>query len=957
MFRSLSRFLLLCSLLLTLVAAPMAARAQDAEALTGFQTGLALDKKSLDDIATQLATITDNGDEAQKSLQDLRETVSKRRVDLAALLGTIIPARDKAKAALDAFPPQPKPVDPPEAKATTEARKTASDLLAKLNDVAAETQKQISRADQIGNTITVRPFNNALAKEQKSLDDVEAGLTSLPPDQEKASKILDELRGTVDTAVTNLSTLQAKVSPLLDQSKARLAQLGEPDPSESADIAETRATQNDLQQQLKDVIKRAGDQSSRAAGFSNTIIELQREQLTGRLLKSGDSPFSAEFWVPVLENLPRAGELARNAFSDHSSYLVSKVTSTSIAIFLLTIAIGYAVTQFLRLRIQRWRARLPRSKRASRRYVASLDAVLGIVHIMLGVPVGVAVTVLAFGFSGLLPENVLANYGSDLIKASSIGVGLWALAQAVLAEGHAELRLLPLSDWAVRRIGRRMGWLAVVLSLSILLNGVIEHLHADPSLSVARETISAILYLAIIVSLLIRIRNAPPTVVDGRTLAPDEDLTGLDILRPIGWLSVVVMAVCLAIGYSTLAVAAAVFPLLVLCVVAASYLLTTLVDSALTERLISDVDRRRAVASTIGVTSKQVTFGATLLSGVLRFLIISFAVGSLGLPFGLYSTDMAPAIQRAYFGFKIGELTISPSSIISGIVLFIIIWAVMRLIKGWLGNTLLPRTSLDSGVQNSIATIIGYLGFILAISAGLSEVGVSWQNIGIVAGGLSVGLGLGLQGIAGNFVSGLILLAERPIRVGDIIAAAGEEGYVRRISVRSTTLETYDRATLIIPNSTLITGSVKNWVYGNTWSRLRIALTVLYDSDIDAVKAAMLAAPEDDPRILPTPRPQVYMTSMDVGLEFELIVMVASMETQVAVKSDLLARIFKNFRAKGIRLHGQGAAAPPQRVILFEPELQAALTAKLKGDKPEAEAPVAEPTAAKPSTPPAPAGS
>ncbi|WP_454811997.1 DUF3772 domain-containing protein [Labrys neptuniae] len=957
MFRSLSRFLLLCSLLLTLVAAPMAARAQDAEALTGFQTGLALDKKSLDDIATQLATITDNGDEAQKSLQDLRETVSKRRTDLAALLGTIVPVRDKAKAALDAFPPQPKPVDPPEAKATTEARKAASDLLAKLNDVAAETQKQISRADQIVNTITVRPFNNALAKEQKSLDGVEAALTSLPTDQENASKVLDELRSTVDTAIINLSDVQTKVTPMRDQSADRLKKLGEPDPSESADIAETRGTQKDLQSLLTGVLKVAGDQSTRAANLSNTITERQREQLTGRLLKSGNSPFSGEFWLPVLENLPRAGETAGREFSRHSNYLVSKVNSTTIAIFLLTIAIGYAVTQFLRLRIQRWRARLPRSKRASRRYVASLDAVLGIVHIMLGVPVGIFVAVLAFDLSGLVPEDVITNYGSRLIAASSIGFGLWALAQAVLAEGHAELRLLPLSDWAVRRIGRRMGWLAVVLGLSILLDGLIRSLHADPSLSVARETISAIFYLAIIVSLLIRIRNAPPTVVDGRTLAPDEDLTGLDILRPIGWLSVVVMAVCLAIGYSTLAVAAAVFPLLVLCVVAASYLLTTLVDSALTERLISDVDRRRAVASTIGVTSKQVTFGATLLSGVLRFLIISFAVGSLGLPFGLYSTDMAPAIQRAYFGFKIGELTISPSSIISGIVLFIIIWAVMRLIKGWLGNTLLPRTSLDSGVQNSIATIIGYLGFILAISAGLSEVGVSWQNIGIVAGGLSVGLGLGLQGIAGNFVSGLILLAERPIRVGDIIAAAGEEGYVRRISVRSTTLETYDRATLIIPNSTLITGSVKNWVYGNTWSRLRIALTVLYDSDIDAVKAAMLAAPEDDPRILPTPRPQVYMTSMDVGLEFELIVMVASMETQVAVKSDLLARIFKNFRAKGIRLHGQGAAAPPQRVILFEPELQAALTAKLKGDKPEAEAPVAEPTAAKPSTSPAPAGS
>ncbi|WP_448950455.1 DUF3772 domain-containing protein [Labrys neptuniae] len=957
MFRLLARFTLLCSLLLVLAVAPIAARAQDASALTGFQNGLALDKKSLDDIATQLASITDDGDGAQKILQDLRETISKRRADLVALIGIIIPARDKAKATLDAFPPQPKPVDPPEAKATTDARKAASDLLANLSDLAAETQKQISRADQLSNTIIARPFNNTLARNQKALDEVETSLAGLVNSRDDAAQKLADLRSMVDTAAASLTSLQSSVSPLLDQSSARLTKLGELDPSESADITETRSTQKDLQTKLTGVVKQAGDQATRAANLTNVITEQQREQITGRLLKSGNSPFSAEFWLPVLDSLPKTADAARRTFASHSTFLLQRVNSTTIAIFLLTLAIGYAVTQFVRLRIQRWRAGLPRSKRVSRRYVASLDAVLGIINIMLGVPVGIIVLVLAFDFSGLLPEHVIEDYGSNLIRASMVGFGLWALAQAVLAEGHAELRLLPLSDWAVRRIGRRMGWLAVVLGLSVLFDGLIRSLHADPSLSVARETLSAVLYLTFIVSLLIRIRNAPPTVVDGHALPPDEDLTGLDILRPIGWLSVLVMAVCLAIGYSTLAVAAAILPLLVLCVVAASYLLTTLVDSALTERLISDVDRRRAVATTIGVTSKQVTFGATLLSGVLRFFIIAFAVLTLGLPFGLYSADMAPAIQRAYFGFKIGELTISPSSIISGMVLFAIIWAVMRLVKGWLGNTLLPRTSFDSGVQNSIATIVGYLGFVLAISAGLSEIGVSWQNIGIVAGGLSVGLGLGLQGIAGNFVSGLILLAERPIRVGDIIAAAGEEGYVRRISVRSTTLETYDRATLIIPNSTLITGSVKNWVYGNTWSRLRIALTVLYDSDIDVVKAAMLAAPEDDPRILPTPRPQVYMTSLDAGLEFELIVMVASMETQVAVKSDLLTRILKNFRAKGIRLHAQGYAAVPQRTILFDPKLQEALIARLQGDKPETPAAAVEPDVAKPSTPPAPAGS
>jgi len=139
---------------------------------------------------------------------------------------------------------------------------------------------------------------------------------------------------------------------------------------------------------------------------------------------------------------------------------------------------------------------------------------------------------------------------------------------------------------------------------------------------------------------------------------------------------------------------------------------------------------------------------------------------------------------------------------------------------------------------------------VLAGAIALSEVGLDLQNFAIVAGALSVGIGFGLQSIVSNFVSGLILLAERPIRVGDIIAVSGEEGFVRRISVRATEIETYDRATLIIPNSQLITGTVKNWVYGNTWSRVRVTLSIGYDADVEAVRAAMLAAAEGDPRIV-----------------------------------------------------------------------------------------------------------
>jgi small-conductance mechanosensitive channel len=234
---------------------------------------------------------------------------------------------------------------------------------------------------------------------------------------------------------------------------------------------------------------------------------------------------------------------------------------------------------------------------------------------------------------------------------------------------------------------------------------------------------------------------------------------------------------------------------------------------------------------------------------------------------------------------------------------------------------------MDSGLQNSIATIIGYAGIILAVVIGLSEVGLDLQNVALVAGALSVGIGLGLQAIVSNFVSGLILLAERPVRVGDIISVkSGEEGYVRRISVRATEIETYDRATLIVPNSELITGVVKNRVYANTWARIHVAVKVGLESDAAAVEAAMLAAVADDPRILPTPRPRVLLSTIgDTALDFELVAVLASVETSPTVRSDLNKRVIAAFREAGIRLAGQAVPAAPATVVVTLEETLRAL--------------------------------
>ena len=208
-----------------------------------------------------------------------------------------------------------------------------------------------------------------------------------------------------------------------------------------------------------------------------------------------------------------------------------------------------------------------------------------------------------------------------------------------------------------------------------------------------------------------------------------------------------------------------------------------------------------------------------------------------------------------------------------------------------------------AAVQNSIATIIGYLGFILAISAGLSEIGVSWQNIGIVAGGLSVGLGLGLQGIDGNFVSGLILLAERPFKVGDWIVAGDVSGTVKKISVRATEIETFQRQSVILPNSNLINNSVGNWTHRNKLGRIDIKVGVAYGSDVKQVHAILLEIARNHPLVLKNPEPFVLFANFGTAaLEFEIRVFLADVMNGNIVQNDVRFAVLEKFNDEHIEI-------------------------------------------------------
>ncbi len=245
-----------------------------------------------------------------------------------------------------------------------------------------------------------------------------------------------------------------------------------------------------------------------------------------------------------------------------------------------------------------------------------------------------------------------------------------------------------------------------------------------------------------------------------------------------------------------------------------------------------------------------------------------------------------------FAGRSLGSLTISPSNIFNAMLVLAIGFVVLRIIKRWLGKQLLPKTSLDVGMQTSIVTLLGYVGGILVFVLVLGALKVDVQSIAWVASALSVGIGFGLQAIVQNFISGLILLAERPVKVGDWVSISGVEGDIRRINVRATEIQLGDRSTMIVPNSQLITQNVRNVTLANALGRVQIRLPMPMGSDASKVRQLVFDILRNHPGTLTTPAPSVQLDNIDAGsLMFVCTAYVNNPRDAGNVKSDLLFEI------------------------------------------------------------------
>jgi potassium-dependent mechanosensitive channel len=716
------------------------------------------------------------------------------------------------------------------------------------------------------------------------------------------SRTLNDLSQRIPPLREQLRDKLADLEPRLADIDARLKGLGPAPardaPPEDAGIAGERARLTQQRAEIDAAIKQAQLLQTRAEQISNALTDRRRSVYAETLFRRSPNVLDPYFWRDVIVAAPDYGSRLVQFVQDWLVYArdkggLARMVSACLALAgLLVFVLG----------LMRWWRRTAIVTRVRARYGKALAALLVFVRRAVSMPLAVFIILELLDQFDLIPSDY-DRFANSLI----VGVGIAALARAaatsVLAPDDPARRLVSFDDTAAAWLFAHMTWGARLFGAFIVVRALHRVIGVPHPIDDAVRMLFAVSIAVLLVHLLVARRE------------PEEDETAakrIPGVRLLAWIVVAAIAASLLAGYASFASFLAGRLVFTLTLIAVLYLLLIVTDAVISRTLSADTPGGRKLARQLGIEPRRLGLLGKLTSGIARALfvliILAIAVGR----WEVAATDLFELVKGAALGIRIGDFTISFGSVFGAIVFFLIVVLLTRLVQRWLEKEVLPHTALEPSLQLSIVTILGYVGFIIAIVVALGEIGIDPQKIALVAGALSVGIGFGLQSIVSNFVSGLILLAERPIRVGDQIVVKGDEGFVRRISVRATEIETFDRASVIIPNSELITGVVKNWTHANTLGRLNIRVSVSYDCDAETVLEVLNGCVAEHPGVLKQPPPAVQLTEFGASaLLFDIFCIVPNLGDRGRIKSEIQLAVLRQFRTAGIDM------TPAQEVRLI----------------------------------------
>lgn len=711
----------------------------------------------------------------------------------------------------------------------------------------------------------------------------------------------DLARQRADIARISAEALRAAeaLRPRLADVRTQIEKLGPPPakdaPQESAQIAAERSRLNTLASQIDGAVKTAEVAQIRAQQLSSRVQELRQGLFARQILRrTPHHPLRPVVWQQVVAEVPGAGRqigaIAYNWWTVAASQWLA-VAALVAATFAAYVGLRALRRRLINARLRGQAGVVPSffERAATAIWVAPAFAL----------PMTAAALLLYVGLDSLdLLYLQTARFAETTLAAVLIFVAVASLARAILQPGRSRWRLLDLSDRTARTLHQIVRGIAAIYAFDLVLKEVIRILFLPLPVSVAEAFVASIA-LAVLLGALVL------TPFEPRDLAPGAPCSRW---RP-RWLKLPLIVVAIAIGgVSILGYVALGRFLAGQVVLTGSALVVTVLLHLAIRAMTAEPTGSEAVpgsmlARQLGLDQRQRHHVNQLLGVVLNVLLVLFAAPLILVTLGFPLEDALSWIRAAIFGFEIGQFRISLATILIAIGLFFALIAATRLFQRWLSNTVLSASRMDVGIANSIHTAVGYAGFAVAGLAAVSYGGLDITNLAILAGALSVGIGFGLQSIVNNFVSGLILLVERPVKVGDWIIVSGREGYVRRISVRATEIETFDRASVIVPNSELITGPVTNWTHRNALGRVVIKVKVAYSMDPERIIQILEKVAEETTSILRHPAPFVTLDELGgAGLEFSLYAYLADINRSLKAQTEMRTRIAKAFHDAEIEL-------------------------------------------------------
>lgn len=739
----------------------------------------------------------------------------------------------------------------------------------------------------------IQPALN-LSQTDKQLDSLTTKLNAGKISPDKTTDILQNLTQTQDDLVRLKQQYNAELASI----QKKIAALGpapEKEGNEPSAIARQRKELTAQADASKAQIAQAGLLSAKIDEINSLILKIRNRRLLNNILAKQSSIFHPqEFWDSLNVFAGFVFELVKSPFSWYQGLSADRKTTVNnnlLIVFvamLAALAAAYIISRFIKRRLG-YKRDIERPD-----YSQKVRAAIWMFIARGAIPAAIIGAFLLW-----LKQNALVNTDSFglLLNTAALYLLYYYLSKAVVKVSfspfNSKWRIIEINDDRAYAASSALIFSAAAICIVSFFQDLATQMNYDSSI------IYSLKIFANAVKAFCIIWVARKALYDNKTLTDDQ----ISADTPIADLSLSSKVSLFLTFASILAFLPSLFGYIRLSeyiinrsIISAVVLVVLYIVDKLIRGLIHRILLLRFWVLTFRISRRTLVktefwFGLLLtpIIWIFGFLVLLAVWG--------VSVDLLLARVKSFLiGFNIGGVHISISSILLGIIAFIILLSLFKMLKQSFLTGSLSKIEMSPGVRNSVVSSIGFLGFIISGILAIAVMGGSLSSIAIIAGALSFGVGLGLQNMVSNLAAGMTILWERPIKIGDWVVINGQEGIVSKINMRSTELETFDKSTIIIPNSDILSKSLTNYTYSGRMGRLVLKINVSESTDIDAFKTALLEIASTNSDVLASPPPQISLNNLGGGnIEFQLNLYTADVFKRSNIATDLREKIIRQF--------------------------------------------------------------